>query len=49
MVLDPDAIVKPHAMMVIPLDTLVACGTVERPWGLDDEALRAQLDRIDSF
>ena len=48
-VLFSNAVIQPHTMMVIPLDTLVACGTVERPWGLDNEALRAQLDRIDSF
>jgi hypothetical protein len=41
MVLDPNAIVKPHAMMVIPLYTLVAGGTVERSWGLNNEAFRA--------
>jgi hypothetical protein len=41
MVLDANTIVKPYAMMVIPLHALVTCGTVERPWGLYDEALRA--------
>jgi hypothetical protein len=46
MVVDADAVVQPHAVMVIPLDALIARAAVKGAGCLDYQTLRAHLDWV---
>jgi hypothetical protein len=46
-VLDTDAVVDPGAVMIKPLNTLIASTAMPGSWSTDDEAIGAELDWID--
>jgi hypothetical protein len=49
MVVRPNAVIDPRAVMVVSLDTPIANTTMPGSGGSHDFAFRAELQRIDNF
>ena len=46
-ILLPNTVVHPGAVMVVPLDAVVAGGAVARPGSSNNQALGTKVDRVD--